>query len=117
MNNCCFVGRLVADPEVRYTKSGKEDMAIAKFTIAVNRLDNTADFPRITAFGKTAEVIEKYVKKGDRVSLICHYQSGSYEDTDGTKVYTHDFIVDRFEFASDNREAPEKEKPRNRRSR
>jgi single-strand DNA-binding protein len=51
------------------------------------------------AFGKTGEFVEKYIKKGTKVVVRTHYQSGSYTNRDGQKVYTHDFVIDDIEFA------------------
>lgn len=99
-NVCVFCGRATADPKVTYTQ-GDKPMCIARFGLAVDRRgrDKGADFPNMTAFSKTGEFVEKYVKKGTKVVIRCHYQSGNYTNRDGVKVYTHDFIVDDIEFA------------------
>jgi single-strand DNA-binding protein len=98
MNDCTFYGRFVADPELTYTPNG---VAICNFKLAVDRKvkkegEPDADFPKFKAFGKTAEHIANYCKKGFREIVIAHYQNGSYEK-DGQKVFTHEFIVDRIE--------------------
>lgn len=69
MNNVVLIGRLARDPEIRYTES---ELAITRFSLAVNRNypkqregEKTADFISIIAFGKTAENIDKFMKKGD----------------------------------------------------
>ena len=99
MNQVILTGRLVKDIELRYTPS---QVAVARFSIAIDRGKDKdgnskgADFPNIIAFGKTAEFLEKYVGKGNRISVIGHIQTGSY-DKDGTKVYTTDIIVDKAE--------------------
>ncbi len=100
MNNVCLVGRLTKDPEIRYTNQG---LSIAKFSVAVDRRfkkdgGQTADFPNITAFGKTAEFIEKYFNKGQRIGITGRIQTGSYEKEDGTKVYTTEVIAENVEF-------------------
>lgn len=100
MNNVSLVGRLTRDPEVRYTDGG---LSIAKFSIAVDRRfkkegQPDADFPNITAFGKTAEFIEKYFRKGQRIGLTGRIQTGSYAKEDGTKVYTTDVVAENVEF-------------------
>lgn len=100
MNNVSLVGRLTRDPEIRYTNGG---LSIAKFSIAVDRRfkkdgQPDADFPSITAFGKTAEFIEKYFSKGQRIGLVGRIQTGSYQKEDGTKVYTTDVIAENVEF-------------------
>jgi len=101
MNSVALIGRLTKDPEVRYS-SGNQQMAIAKFTLAVDRPfakqgEQNADFISITCFGKTAELIEKYVIKGQQIGVTGRIQTGSYEK-DGRKVYTTDVIADRVEF-------------------
>ncbi len=99
-NVCIFCGRASRDAEVSYTQ-GDKPMCIAKFGLAVDRRGrgNGADFPNMVAFGKIGEFCEKYVKKGTKVVIRSHYQSGNYTNRDGVKVYTHDFIVDDIEFA------------------
>lgn len=98
MNNVTLIGRLARDPEIRYSQ-GENQMAIARFTIAVdrNKKDAGADFISCVAFGKTAEFIEKYFSKGKKIGIIGHIQTGSYEK-DGAKVYTTDVIADQVEF-------------------
>ena len=105
MNSVCLVGRLTADPEGRYT-AGENSIAVASFTVAVNRdfvnKNNpdapTADFIRCQAFGKTAELIQKYFHKGSRIGVTGRIQTGSYTNRDGQKVYTTDVVIDHVEF-------------------
>ena len=71
MNDCKFSGRPTRDPEIRYTE-GAQPMAVARYTLAVDRKykkegGQQADFLSIVAFGKTAEFVEKYIKKGIKV--------------------------------------------------
>lgn len=101
MNDCKFSGRPTRDPEIRYT-DGAQTMAVARYTLAVDRKykkegGQQADFLSIVAFGKTAEFVEKYIKKGIKVIVECHAQSGSYEK-DGKKVYYTEFVADAHEF-------------------
>ena len=101
MNNVELIGRLTRDPEVRYT-SGSQ-MAVANFTIAIDRPPDrngqkTADFPRITVFGRQAESCEKYLKKGRLVAIQGRIQTGSYTDKTGNTVYTTDVVANRVEF-------------------
>lgn len=100
MNNVILIGRLTRDPELRYTTS---QMAVATFTLAIDRptkadREKETDFPRIKAFGKTAENCEKYLAKGRMVAVQGSLQTGSYEDKDGKRVYTTDVIANRVEF-------------------
>lgn len=111
MNVVAIMGRLTADPETRYTQDG---MAIAKYTVAVDKptKEQGADFIPCTAFGKNAEVAEKYFRKGMRVAVNGALQTGSYTNKDGKKVYTWCVAVARHEFAEDKKdraEAPKEE--------
>lgn len=100
-NNCIFLGRITKDIELRYT--AETQMAVASFTLALNNgkdkdgNERKADFPKIIAYGKTAETLEKFVGKGQRIAVQCHVHTGSYEK-DGKTYYTTDFIVDAFDF-------------------
>ena len=103
MNKVILMGRLTKDPEVRYSQ-GNQPMAIAKFTLAVDRRikkegEQSADFISCTAFGKSGEFAEKYLKKGTKVVLSGRIQTGSYTNKDGQKVYTTDVIAESIEFA------------------
>lgn len=106
MNSVNLIGRIVRDPEVRYSN----EKAVAKFTIAIDRKAKTgeqsADFPSIICFGKTAELVEKYMRKGRLIGIIGRLRTGSYEDKDGKKIYTTDVIADSVEFLD---KAPEQE--------
>ncbi|MBE5851079.1 MAG: single-stranded DNA-binding protein [Lachnospiraceae bacterium] len=106
MNKVILVGRLTRDPEVRYS-SGDQAMAIARYSLAVDRRgrrdsaagdQQTADFINIVAFGRDGEFAEKYLRKGMRILVEGHIQTGSYTNKDGQKVYTTDVVVERHEF-------------------
>lgn len=111
MNKVILCGRLTRDPEVRYSQ-GNNPTAIARGSLAVDRKykqdgQPTADFINILAFGKTAGVIEKYVRKGTKIIVEGRIQTGSYKNKDGNTVYTTDVVVESIEFvesrsASDN---------------
>ena len=111
MNNVTLIGRIVRDPDVRYNS---EQMAIARFTIAIDRTPKNgkkeADYPNCVAFGKTAEVIEKYCTKGKQVGITGRITTGSYEK-DGQKVYTTTVAVDRLDLLSGGDEKPKEDKP------
>lgn len=100
MNQVVLLGRLTRDVDLRYTQS---QTAHARFTLAIDRgkdrngNDLGTDFPSCIAWGKTAENIEKYFHKGDRILVMGKYQTGSYEK-DGERVYTSDVLVERWEF-------------------
>ena len=94
MNELILTGNVVRDPDVRYTTDNK---AIAKFTLAVYRSKDDTDFIPVTAFGKTAELIERYVSKGRKLAVNGNIKTGSYDDN-GNKVYTMDVIAEHIEF-------------------
>ncbi|WP_027869551.1 single-stranded DNA-binding protein [Eubacterium sp. AB3007] len=101
MNSVQLIGRLVRDPDVRYTAGSQ--MAVASFTIAIDRPtrageEKKADFPRITVFGRQAETCEKYLAKGRKVAIEGRIQTGSYQNKNGDTVYTTDVIANRVEF-------------------
>ena len=104
MNKTILIGRLTKDPDVRYTQ-GDNGMCIARYTLAVDRAGKkkegqpSADFIPCVAFGKNAEFVEKYVKKGTKLAISGHIQTGSYTGKDGNKVYTTDVIIESQEFA------------------
>lgn len=96
MNSVNLIGNLTRDPEVKYT-TGAEPIAVCTFTVAINRMRDGADFPRIKCFGKTAENCGRYLAKGRKVGIVGRIQTGSYEK-DGQKFYTTDVVADRVEF-------------------
>lgn len=101
MNKVELIGRLVADPDVKYS-AGENPTCVARFRIAVDRRfkkdnEQTADFISCVSFGKTGEFIEKYFAKGMRIGLCGRIQTGSYEK-DGQKVYTTDVVAEEVEF-------------------
>ncbi len=103
MNKVILMGRLTRDPEIRYSQ-GERATAIAKYTLAVDRTykrdgESNADFISCTAFGRSAEFAEKYLRQGTKIALTGRIQTGSYVNKDGVKVYTTDVIVDEQEFA------------------
>lgn len=103
MNRVILLGRTTKDADVRYSQ-GDKPMAIASITLAVDRKyrkegEQSADFINCKAFGKIAEVIEKYVTKGTKIAIVGRIQTGSYTNKDGVKVYTTDVMIEELEFA------------------
>lgn len=103
MNKVILMGRLVRDPEVRYSQ-GKEPLAVARYTLAVNRRfkrqgEQDADFINCVAFGKPGEFAEKYFKKGQMVSVVGRLQVRSWDDNEGKKRYATDVVVEEQYFA------------------
>lgn len=98
MNLVVLKGRLTKDPDVRYSTQGEEQKAVARFTVAVDRYNSDDDFISVVAFGKKAEVIEKYFHKGSNIVVKGSIKTGSYTNKDNVKVYTTDVILDELEF-------------------
>ena len=106
MNRVILMGRLTRDPNISYSQGG-DNMAIARFTLAVDRRgrrqdgadQQTADFIGCVAFGKQAEFAERYLRQGVKIAVTGRIQTGSYTNRDGQKVYTTDVVVEEQEFA------------------
>lgn len=104
MNKVIISGRLTRDADIKYSQ-GANATAVARFTLAVDRRfkregeEQTADFIPCVAFGKTAEVVEKYCKQGTKLIIEGRWQTGSYTNKDNVKVYTNDCMVENLEFA------------------
>ena len=106
MNRVILMGRLTRDPNISYSQSG-DNMAIARFTLAVDRRgrrqdgadQQNADFIGCVCFGRQAEFAEKYLRQGTKVAVTGRIQTGSYTNKDGQKVYTTDVVLDDIEFA------------------
>ena len=106
MNKCHFMGRLVRDPEIRYTM-GDQPEPVAHYTLAIDRRSKregepSADFLDFVAYGKAAEFTEKYLKKGIKVVVTARCRRRSYEK-DGKKIYVIEFIIEDQEFAESKR--------------
>lgn len=103
MNRVQLLGRLTRDVEIRYSQ-GEKATAIARSSIAVQRTFKNADggydadFINLVAFGRTAEFMEKYFRKGSPIAVTGEIRTGSYTNKDGNKVYTTDVNVTDVEF-------------------
>ena len=104
MNKVILMGRLTRDPDIRYTQ-GENSMAVARFSLAVDRRrtnadgQRDADFISCVAFGRSAEFAERYLHQGTKVVATGRIQTGSYTNKDGQKVYTTDVVIEDLEFA------------------
>lgn len=110
MNSVDLVGRLVRDPEVKYTG---DQMCVATFTLAIRRDKDNADFPRVKVFGKQAEAIEKYIRKGRMLAVHGRVATGSYKKENGETVYTTDIVASQIDFV-DSAPKQEEKKPEQR---
>lgn len=104
MNKVILMGRLTRDPDVRYSQTANGSMAVARYTLAVDRRfkkdgEANADFISCVAFGKVGEFAEKYLHQGTKIVVEGRIQTGSYTNKDGNKVYTTDIYVENCEFA------------------
>ena len=101
MNRIILLGRLVRDPEVRYTPNGR---VVCKFTLAVDRPflnqegQREADFIPVIIWGKTAETCGNNLLQGHRALIEGRLQIRSFESKDGIKKYATEVIADHFEF-------------------
>lgn len=108
MNKCVLMGRLTRDVELKQTQTN--NTAVANFTLAVNRRfvkegeERQADFINITAWGKTAEFVSKYFKKGQQVSVIGRIQTRTWDDDQGQKHYVTEVVAEEVYFADSKRE-------------
>ena len=107
MNKVILIGRLTKEPDVRYSNKENEAMAIARYTLAIDRpgKNKETDFINCVAFGKQGEFVEKYIRKGTKIAVEGRIQTGSYEK-DGVKRYTTDVVVERHEFCEKKEEIP-----------
>lgn len=101
MNKVIEIGRLTRDPDISSSASGT---TFARFSIAVDRRfkregEPDADFFNCSAFGKTAEFIERFIKKGTKVALMGRLENNDYTNKDGQKVHDIRIMVEEIEFA------------------
>jgi len=108
MNKVVLLGRLTANPEIRYTQTN--NTMVASFSLAVNRRfakqgeERQADFINIVAWSKTAEFCSKYFKKGQQVGVIGRLQTRNYEDDKGVKHYITEVVAEEVYFADSKKE-------------
>ena len=108
MNCVNLIGRLTAEPEVRYTQTN--NIMVTQFNLAVNRAyakpedKEKADFITVLAWNKTAEFVSKYFRKGQQVGVTGRIETGSYDDKDGKRVYTTKVVAEHVYFADSKKE-------------
>ena len=106
MNKVILMGRLTREPDVSYSQNAEGSMAVARYTLAVDRRhgrnsdnEQSADFISCVTFGKSGEFAEKYLHQGTKIVVTGRIQTGSYTNKDGQKVYTTNVVVEDQEFA------------------
>jgi single-strand DNA-binding protein len=102
MNTVNLIGRMTADPELKYTPNGK---SVLSFSMANNysyksgeEKRETVSFFNCVAWGKAGELIAQYVKKGDRLAVSGRLQQRSWETPGGEKRYAVEVVVENFQF-------------------
>ncbi len=116
MNKVMLLGRMVRDPEIRFTQSA-EPLAVCRFTIAVDRpiskanQDKTADFINCICFGKRGETIGEYFSKGNKIAVIGRIQVSNYTDKSGNNRYSTDVVVEEFDFCESRNTSSEQGEP------
>ena len=109
MNKVLLMGRLVKDPEIRYTR-GEPSIAVCRYHLAVERRykkqgEQDADFIICLSFGKSAEWAEKYLKKGTKICVVGRLQVRGWSDADGSKRWSTEVIVEETYFGTSKNEA------------
>ena len=105
INNVNLCGRLTKEIEIQMTPSGKK---VTRFTIAVQRNKEEADFPTCQAWEKTAEILGQYTKKGDKLNIQGSIRTASY-DTQNGKVYQTYILVNQIELLEPRKDEPKQE--------
>lgn len=109
MNKVTLMGRLVRDPEVKYSQ-GSTPVAIANYTLAVNKKfkrdgEPDADFINCVAIGKNGEFAEKWLKKGQMFAVVGRIQTRSWDGKDGKKCYATEVVVEEHYFTGGKNES------------
>ena len=99
LNKVQLIGNLTADPEVRQTPNGQY---VANFSMATNRVwkdtagmkQEQVEFHNIVVWGKLAEIVEQYVKKGKKIYIEWRLQTRTWEDQAGVKKYKTEIIAE-----------------------
>jgi single-strand DNA-binding protein len=115
LNQCNFIGRLGNDPEIRYSPSG---LAIASLSIAVgkkykkdNQVVETTNWVSLTAFGKMAEIIGEYLRKGSQIHASCEYNLEKWQDQSGQDRYTPKFIIQNMQMLGSAQGGQQRQQP------
>lgn len=114
INSVVLMGRLTADPELRTTQSGK---SVVSFSVAVDRDfqqngEKQADFIGVVAWGKTAEFIDKYFRKGRMIAVVGRIQTHTYTDKDGNNRKVVEVVAEKVSFTGEKAEPSEHEPSR-----
>ena len=113
LNSAIIMGRLTADPVLKYTTSS---IAVCSFTVAVNRnyskgREQEADFIEVVAWRKTAEFVSKYFSKGSMIIVEGRIQTRNYEDKHGNKRKAAEIVANNVQFGESKKDAQSNEAP------
>lgn len=114
MNTVIITGRTTKDIELKQTPTG---VPVADFSLAVRRSfknangENESDFFNCIAYNKTAELVSKYVKKGDLIGVEGRLQTRNYTNREGKKIYVTEIVAESVEFLQTKKQSDEDEKP------
>ena len=111
MNTIIITGRVTAKPEVKSVKGKKEKNSVAKFTIAVNKNEDTTFFFPVVAWGALAEALEAYVNKGDKITVSGYLSYDEWENDDGEKRSKVYIVAQSVEFMTKSENGKSKNKP------
>lgn len=106
MNKVFLIGNLTKDHTIRNTEGGS---MVLSNSVAVYRDKDSSDFINIVAFGKTAELIERYFAKGNKIGIEGSIRTTTY-DSNGVKKYQTAVLVEKVEFLESKKETPKQEK-------
>lgn len=103
LNKAMVIGNLTRDPEIKSLPSG---VRVASFSVATNRVwkdkngakQESVDYHNIVVFGKQAEIVGQYMKKGSSILVEGRMQTRSWDDAGGVKKYRTEIIADRIQF-------------------
>lgn len=97
MNKVIISGRIAKDLTLRYTTNNK---AVMTFSLAIQRTKTEADFIQVVAYGKNAELLDKYCKKGYSLTVAGQLRTRNYDDKDGKRVFVTEVIAEDIEFGT-----------------
>jgi len=103
LNKALVIGNLTRDPENKALPSG---IQVSSFSVATNRTwkdkngakQESVDYHNIVVFGRQAEIVSQYLKKGSSVLVEGRMQTRSWDDKDGSKRYRTEIVADRVQF-------------------
>ena len=106
MNRVSIIGNLTKKPELKYTTN---NMAVSKFTIAINRIKEGTDYINCVVFGKQAENLCNYMDKGNKIAIDGRIQTSTYDKQDGTKGYITEVVAQTIEFLNGKKQEAKEE--------